>query len=143
MHRFQICAAEPDLMLRYLRSSVSTRKLRRPNIFPYAFDPVPQLVYARIPILQPHPHVINLLHIQHFWLDPIDPRDLCHLVNTPPQQPQAQRLHNQNLNLFWLHMRLPRDRCERHRPIVWRPAEYRLCKCGERNLLPQEGFVLL
>jgi hypothetical protein len=115
--------------------------LRRPNILPHPLDPVPQLVHTRIPILQPDPHVIDLLHIQHLRLHPVDPRHCRHLIDTPPQQPQTQRLHDQDLNLLHLHPCLLADRLERHCPIVRRPPKDRLRQRRQRDFLPEEGLV--
>ena len=115
--------------------------LRRPDILPHPLDPIPQLVNTAIPILQPHPHIINLLHIQHLRLHPVDPRNLRHLVDTAPQQPQAQRLHDQNLNLLRLHVRLPADGGERHGAVVRRAAEDGFGEGGEGDFLVEEGFV--
>ena len=102
-----------------------------------------QRVDARVPILEPQPHVVNLLHVQHLGLHPVDPRHLCYLVDAPPQQPQTQRLHDENLNLLRLHARLAGDGLKRHGTVVGRPAENSLRERGERYLLPEKGLVLL
>lgn len=117
--------------------------LRSPHIFPHALDPIPQLIDATIPLPQPDSHPIDLLRIQHLRLHPIDPRNLSHLVDTAPQQAQAQGLHDQYLDLRGLHIRFAGDRLESHRPVVWGAAEDRFRKRGERDLLVQESLVLV
>ena len=116
--------------------------LRRPNILPHPLNPIPQLIDTAIPILEPHPHVINLLHIQHLRLDPTNPRNLRDLVDAALQQPQAQRLHDQNLNLLRPHVRFPTDGRESHGAVVRRAAEDGLGERREGDFLVQEGFVL-
>jgi len=56
----------------------------RPDIFAHTLDPVAELVDARIPLLQPAPHALDLLHIQNLWLYPVDPCDLGNLINLTP-----------------------------------------------------------
>ena len=114
---------------------------RRPYVLPDALNPIPQLIDATIPILQPQPHVINLLHIQHLRLHPIDPRNLGHLVDTPLQQAQTQRLHDENLNFLRLHVGLAADGGERHGAVVGRAAEDGLGEGGEGDFLVEEGLV--
>ena len=82
------------------------------------------MIDTRIPLLEPPPHTLNLLHIQHLGLHPINPRHLGHLVDGPPQQSQAQGLHNQVLDLVRLDLGLLANRPERHRAVVRGPAEH-------------------
>lgn len=102
-----------------------------------------ELIDTRIPILQTVPHTINLLHIQHLRLHPVDVRHLCDLINRPLQQTQRQRLHNQMLNLVRLHLSLGGDISEREGAVMRRAAEHHLRQRGERNLLVQEHPVRL
>ena len=52
-----------------------------PHILAHTLDPVTQVVDACIPLLQSPPHVLDLLHVQHLWLYPVDPSDLSNLVD--------------------------------------------------------------
>lgn len=115
--------------------------LRRPHILSYALDPVPQLINATIPILQPHPHIINLLHIQHLRLDPVDSRNLRHLIDAPLQQAQTQGLHDQDLDFLRLDIGLLADGGKRHGAVVGRAAEDGFGEGGEGDFLVEEGFV--
>lgn len=115
--------------------------LRRPNILSYPLDPVPQLINATIPILQPHPHVINLLHIQYLRLHPINSRNLRHLIDTTLQQPQTQSLHDQYFNFLRLYICLLADCSKSHGAVVRRPAEHGFGEGGEGDFLVEEGFV--
>lgn len=117
--------------------------LSRPYILANLLNPIPQLIDTRVPILQPQPHVLNLLHIQHLRLHPVDPRHLGHLIDAPLQQAQAQRLHDQDLDLLRLDARLLRDGRERHGAVVRRAPEHRFRQRREGDLLPEEGLVLL
>ncbi|KAI9150167.1 glycosylphosphatidylinositol transamidase [Paramyrothecium foliicola] len=67
----------------------------------FCLNPVAQLVDIRIPLEQPLAHVADLLHVHHLGLDPGDVRHLINLINSSPKKPQAQRLHDQMLNLLW------------------------------------------
>lgn len=116
---------------------------RSPNILAHTLDPIPQLVHARIPILQPQPHAVDLLHVQHLGLHPIDARNLGHLVDAPPQQAQAQRFHDQDLNLLRVDVGLGRDGGEGHGAVVRRAAEDGFRQGGQADLLPQERLALV
>lgn len=120
-----------------------TEGLSRPYILANLLYPIPQLIDARVPILQPQPHVLNLLHVQHLRLHPVYPCYLSHLIDAALQQAQAQRLHDQDLDLLRLDARLLRDGRERHRAVVRRAPEHRFCQRRKRDLLPEEGLVLL
>jgi len=52
-----------------------------PHILSNTFDPVTQLIDARIPLPQPQSHVVNLLHVKDLRLHPVDPCNFRHLVN--------------------------------------------------------------
>ena len=116
---------------------------RRPDIFPDPLDPIAQLIHARIPILQSQPHAVNLLHIQHFGLHPVDPRHLRHLVDATAQQAEAERLHDQNLDFLWLDIGLAGDGRECHGAVVRGSAKHGLGERREADFLPQESFVLV
>lgn len=116
---------------------------RRPNVLPHPFDPIAQLINARIPILQPEPHAINLLHIQDFRLHPVDPRHLRHLVDAAAQQTETERLHDQDFDFLRLDVRLACDGGECHGAVVRRAAEYGLGEGRQADFLPEEGFVLV
>ena len=121
--------------------ALSTNHSRSPNILPNPLYPVPELVDTGIPLLQPRPHIIDLLHIKHLGLHPANPRHLGHLIDTALQQPQTQRLHDQDLDLLRRDLGLARDRLERHSAVVRRAAEDGLRQGRQRDLLSQEHLV--
>lgn len=47
-----------------------------------------QLIDTGIPLLQPTPHALDLLHVQNLGLYPVDLRDLRDLVDRPLHQTQ-------------------------------------------------------
>lgn len=100
-----------------------------------------QLVDIVIPFLQPHPHTFNLAPFQHLRLHPINPRNLRHLVDFAPQQPQTQRLHDQMLDLIGFHLRLVADSAEGHGSVVRWAAKDQLGQCREGDLLVEEDLV--
>lgn len=102
-----------------------------------------ELVNTGIPVLQTVPHTINLLHIQHLRLNPVDLRYTRNLINRPTQQTQRQRLHNQVFNLVRLHLRLRGNGAESERAVVGRTTEDHLCQRGEGDLLVEEDLVRL
>jgi hypothetical protein len=61
------------------------RCLGGPNVLANPLNPVAELVDTAIPLPQSTPHALDLLHIQHLGLHPIDPRDFCHLIDCAPQ----------------------------------------------------------
>ena len=101
-----------------------------------------QLINAGIPIPQSRPHAIDLLHIEHLRLNPVDPSDLSNLVDGSLQQTQTKRLHNQMLDLIGLDLGLLGDRGECHGAVVWGTTEDSLSQGGERDLLVEEDLVL-
>lgn len=120
---------------------IRVHRLCSPDILANTLDPMTELIDTRIPILQAIPHAINLLHIQHFGLHPVDVRHLRDLVDRPLQQTQRQRLHNQMLNLVGLHLGLGGDISEGEGAVMRRAAEDHLRQRGERNLLVEEHAV--
>ena len=114
---------------------------RGPDVLSHAFDPVAQLIDTAIPVPQPPPHAVNLLHIQYLWLHPIDPRYPRHLVDTPLQQSQTQGLHDQDLDVLRLDVRLLRDGAERHRAVVGRAAKDGLGESAEGDFLGEEVLM--
>ncbi len=114
-----------------------------PDIFPDSFYPVSEIVHTRVPVLQPQPHIVDLLHVQHLWLHPVDPRNLRNLVDAAFQQSQTQRLHNEYLNLVGLHFGLLRYRLESHRAIMWWPSEDSFCESRQGDFLPEECLVFV
>lgn len=119
----------------------TVKSLCSPDILTHALDPVTQLVNTGIPVLQPVPHPINLLHIQNLGLHPIDLRHARNLIDRAPQQTQRQGLHNQVLNLIRLHLRLGGDGGECEGAVVRWTTEDHLCQRGQRDLLVQEDPV--
>ena len=112
-----------------------------PDVLPLGFDPHAQPIDTVIPFIQTPPHAFNLLHIQDLWLHPVDPRYPCHLIDTPLQQPQAQGLHDQDLDVFRLDVRFLRDGAECHRAVVRRAAKDRFRESAEGDLLGEEVLV--
>jgi hypothetical protein len=55
-----------------------------PYISPHTLNPVSQLIDSTIPFPQANSHSINLLHIQHLRLHPIDACDLSNLIDAAP-----------------------------------------------------------
>lgn len=102
-----------------------------------------ELVHASVPILQPVPHSVDLLHIQHLRLHPVDLRHAGHLVDGPTQQTKRQRLHDQVLDVVGLHLGLSGNGRESQRAVVRRAVEDHLCKRRQRDLLVQEIPVRL
>lgn len=102
-----------------------------------------ELVHAGIPILQAVPHAIDLLHIQHLRLHPVDLRHAGHLVDRSAQQTERQRLHDQVFDLIGLNLGLGGDGREGQGPVVRRTAEHHLCEGGQGDLLVQEIPVRL
>lgn len=123
-------------------SILLTVDLCRPHIFANTLDPVSELVDAAVPLLQSYPHVFDLTSIQDLGLDPVDSRNLGDLVDGPSQQAQAQRFHDEMLNVIGLDFGLGRNGLERHGAVMWWSLEDCLCQSRERDLLVQESFVL-
>lgn len=117
--------------------------LRGPDVLAHVFDPVTQLVHALVPLLQPLPHSLDLLHVQHLGLDPVDVRDLRDLVDLALDEAQRQRLHDEVLDLVRLDLGLRGDVREGQVAVVGRTVEDHLRERGQRDLLVQEDAVLL
>lgn len=100
-----------------------------------------QLVNTSIPVLQSIPHALDLFHIQHLGLHPVDLSNLANLVNSTLQQSQRQRLHNQVFDLLGPHLGLCGDGRKGQVAVVRRAAEYHFRQCRKRDLLVEEKAV--
>jgi len=118
-------------------------RLCSPDILAGTLDPVTKLVNTGIPVLQAVPHAINLLHVQHLGLNPVDPRYAGNLIDRPPQQAQRQRLHNKMLDFIRLYLCLGCNGAEGEGTVVGRTMEDHLRQRGQGDLLVEEGLVRL
>ncbi|KAJ5082902.1 hypothetical protein N7532_011945 [Penicillium argentinense] len=108
------------------------------DILASALDPVTKLIHTSIPVLQSVPHAINLLHIQHLGLNPVDLRNARNLINRTLQQAQRQSLHNQVLDLIGLHLSLRGNGIEGKGTVVRRSPEDHLGQRRQGDFLVEE-----